>query len=390
MGIHMTLPPKIEQVLLLFALETGRSVPQSAECTRIRVLQTTKHPKTPQSLCSYPCSLGYRKSLKTGNLACCFDCVQCNDGEITSGAAMETCESCPEDQWPSPTRNKCIKRPLHYLSFEEVLGMSLVVIATVFFGTASSVLWVFIKYRNTPLVKANNQNLSYALLVSLMICFLLSFIFIGQPKELTCLMRQTTFVFVFAVAISSVLGKTLTVLVVFNTTKPGSKLRKCVGSRISTGLVILCSLGELIICLTWLIFAPPFVELDTKTIPGTIIVQCNEGSIIAFYVAVSYIGALAVFCFIVAFISRKLPDTFNEAQHITFSMLVFCSVWMSFIPTYLSTKGKYMVAVEIFAILASNGALLCFIFFPKCYIILLRPDRNTKRDIKVKIFKIYG
>ncbi|XP_069805697.1 vomeronasal type-2 receptor 26-like [Dendropsophus ebraccatus] len=332
--------------------------------------------QTPRSMCTDPCSPGYRQSLETGKLKCCFECVQCNDGEITNGTAMESCEICPDDQWSNPARDKCIKRPLHFLSYEEELGMSLAVIAAIFFGITTSVLWVFGKNRNTPLVRANNRNLSYVLLVSLMICFLLSFMFIGCPKELTCLMRQTTFGFVFAVAISSVLGKTTTVLIAFNATKPGSKLRKFVGSRIPNGLVILCSMGQFMICVTWLILAPPFVELDTKTIPGIIIVECNEGSIIAFYVVVSYIGVLAIFSFIIAFISRRLPDTFNEAQFITFSMLVFCSVWICFIPTYVCTKGKYMVAVEIFAILASNGALLFFLFFPKCYIILIKPKKN--------------
>ncbi|KAM4013562.1 vomeronasal type-2 receptor 26-like [Anomaloglossus baeobatrachus] len=302
--------------------------------------------------------------------------------------ASEYCISCPDDQWSNPTRDKCIKRPLHFLSYEEDLGLSLAIIATILIGIGSSVLWVFIKYRNTPLVRANNCNLSYTLLVSLITCFLLSFLFIGHPQEVTCLMRQTTFGVIFAVAISSILGKTTTVLIAFNATKPGSKLRQYAGSRTSTGLVILCSLAEFLICITWLNYSPPFVQLDNKSIPGTTIVQCNEGSIVTFYVAVSYIGILAVFSFIIAFISRKLPDTFNEAQYITFSMLVFCSVWMSFIPTYLSTKGKYMVAVEIFAILASNGALLCFIFFPKCYIILLKPEHNKKGKITVKGFKM--
>ncbi|XP_071972550.1 G-protein coupled receptor family C group 6 member A-like [Engystomops pustulosus] len=343
--------------------------------------------ETPHSMCSNPCSPGYRKSLKMGRLACCFDCILCKEGEITNLSAMESCESCPDDQWSNPTRDKCITRPRHFLSYEENLGLSLAAIATIMFGITSSVLWVFVKYRNTPLVRANNRNLSYVLLVSLIICFLLSFLFIGRPEELTCLMRQTTFGIIFAVAISSILGKTITVLIAFNATKPGSKLRKCVGSRISTGLVILCSLGEFIICLTWVICSPPFVEIDSKTVSGLMIVQCNEGSIIAFYVAVSYIGVLAVFSFIIAFISRNLPNTFNEAQYITFSMLVFCSVWISFIPTYLSTKGKYMVAVEIFAILASNGALLGFIFFPKCYIIILKPELNKIGGIQVKVIR---
>ncbi|KAM4663639.1 vomeronasal type-2 receptor 26-like [Discoglossus pictus] len=357
--------------------------------------------QTPTSVCTETCPSGFRKAPQIGKPACCFDCIPCSEGEITNStvdanasmqiswipahcADMENCVKCPEDQWSNANRDQCIKRSIDFLSYDHLLGTALSCFASIFLLITTGVLWILIKYGSTPIVKVNNQKLSFILLLSLMGSYTCSFLFIGQPMELTCLLRHVTIGFFFTVAISSVLGKTVTVVIAFNATKPGSKLKKWVGSRMSVGLVLVCSLGEIVICITWLICSPPFVDTDTKSTLGTIIVQCNEGSTIAFYLAVSYIAVLALFSFSVAFIVRKLPDSFNESKYITFSMLVFCSVWVTFVPTYLSTKGKYMVGVEVFSILASSSGILICIFAPKCYIILLKPELNKKQSLKLK------
>ncbi|XP_031752125.1 vomeronasal type-2 receptor 26-like [Xenopus tropicalis] len=338
----------------------------------------------PISVCSDSCIPGYRKVSRKVEFSCCYDCVPCEEGHISNTTDMETCIQCPEDQWPNDNRTICIQKITEFLSYEDPLGQSLAAVSVLSSLTVISVLLIFIKYHKTPVVKANNQTLSYSLLLSLTLSFLCCFLFIGRPQKVTCLLRQVTFGINFTVSVSCVLAKTVTVAIAFNATKPGSKIKKWVGTRVSLCLVLLCSLLQVGICLVWLISSPPFPDYDTHTYTGTMILQCNEGSVSAFYTVIGYMGFLSGLSFIVAFLVRKLPASFNEAQLITFSMLVFCSVWVSFIPAYLSTKGKYMVAVEIFAILASSAGLLGCIFIPKCYIILFRPEQNTRRGLTGK------
>ncbi|XP_029440358.1 vomeronasal type-2 receptor 26-like [Rhinatrema bivittatum] len=359
----------------------ARESPGDEISLNITAILWSQNNQTPRSVCSDNCPLGYRKSARLGQPSCCFDCVPCTSGEIANETDTTKCWKCSEDQWPSENRDKCLPKAIEFLSYQEPLGASLATVAVILSFTTILILSIFFLFRDTPIVRANNRGLSYLLLCTLTLCFLCSLTFVGFPMKLTCMIRQPAFGLIFTVSVSCILAKTVTVIIAFKAVNPRNQLRKWVGSKIPNLIVIFCSLIQLVICTIWISSHPSFPENNTRSESGKIIVECNDGMTILFYCMLGYMGFLAIISFIVAFLARTLPDSFNEAKFITFSMLVFVSVWLSFIPAYLSTQGKYMVAVEIFTILSSGAGLLFLIFLPKCYIILLQPEMNTKEHL---------
>ncbi|XP_036599489.1 vomeronasal type-2 receptor 26-like [Trichosurus vulpecula] len=370
-------------------VKVGQFIPKSLLDQNFTISENSiswgiSQPTVPESVCNESCGSGFRKLSCEGKPACCFDCVQCPEEEISNQKDVDHCMKCPDAKYPNKERDNCLPKTVAFLTFKESLGLTLTSIALAFSLLTVLILVMFVKFQDTPIVKANNRTLSYTLLISLTLCFLCPMLFIGHPTSATCLLQQMVFGIVFTVAVSSILAKTITVVLAFKATRPGSKMKRWVQPRVFNFFVFICCMIQVALCGIWLATSPPFPGLDLHSEPGHIIIVCKIGSVIAFYSVLGYMGFLALGSFIVAFLARNLPHTFNEAKFITFSMLIFCSVWLSFIPAYQNPKGKAMMIVEIFCILASSAGLLGCIFLPKCYVILLRPERNTLEYLKQK------
>uniref|UniRef100_A0A3Q1J0N0 G-protein coupled receptors family 3 profile domain-containing protein n=1 Tax=Anabas testudineus TaxID=64144 RepID=A0A3Q1J0N0_ANATE len=305
--------------------------------------------QVPVSVCSEGCAPGTRMANRKGEPVCCFDCIPCAEGEISNKTGSPQCDRCPLEFWSNAEKTACVPRQLDFLSYNETLGITLTTVAVSGVAVTTAVFVVFIYYPS---------------------CFFF---------------QQAAFGISFVLCVSCLKVKTIVVLAAFRSARPGAEaLMKWFGPGQQRGSVCIFTCIQVVICFIWLSLSPPVPQPDLQ-IPGLkVTLKCAMVSVVGFSLVLGYIGLLACTSLLLAFLARKLPDNFNEAKLITFSMLIFCAVWVAFVPAYVSSPGKYAVAVEIFAILASSYGLLFCIFAPKCFIILLRPEKNTKKHLMAR------
>ncbi|XP_068173655.1 vomeronasal type-2 receptor 1-like [Antennarius striatus] len=381
---HLNPNGKIEFVNIGKFDETTATGEKKLHVQEKNIVWNGNQSEVPLSVCSNICPPGTRKAIRPHLPICCHDCVICTAGHISNKTDAIECMQCLPQFWSNAERTACVPKHVEFLSFSDTMGITLMAISLLGSFCTCVVIFIFSYHRTTAIVRANNSDLSFLLLFSLTLCFLCSLTFIGRPSDWSCMLRQTAFAIIFVLCISCILGKTIVVLLAFKPTLPGSIIMKWFGPLQQKAIITLSTLVQAVICMVWLIVAPPSPQELILRGSSNIILLCDKGSPIAFALVLGYIGLLACICLFLAFLARKLPDNFNEAKLITFSMLIFCAVWVAFVPAYISSPGKYSTVTEVFAILSSSYGLLGCIFAPKCYIILLRPEKNTRKRLMSK------
>ena len=88
---------------------------------------------------------------------------------------------------------------------------------------------------------------------------------------------------------------------------------------------------------------------------------------------------LLVLCAIFGFLTRKLPDNFNESWYIFISVTTTLFVWIAFLPTYFVAFFAYHKAALLALALILNAAVttLC-LFAPKIYALYYVDEKRIK------------
>lgn len=67
---------------------------------------------------------------------------------------------------------------------------------------------------------------------------------------------------------------------------------------------------------------------------------------------------------------------YNFARDITIASLIYCVIWVIFIPIYAGLGDKEKTIAQIVFALISNSALTVGYYLPKCHLLVKEPDLN--------------
>ncbi|KAM4040313.1 G-protein coupled receptor family C group 6 member A-like [Anomaloglossus baeobatrachus] len=351
---------------------------------RSEIHWNTKNNEVPFSNCSKSCIPGYFR--KYSYISCCYDCVLCAKDYYSPMADMTECLKCPSWQWSNNGSVQCTNRTIEYFEWKDPYAITLEVFWAIGFLLLLMSGILFAKHFDTPAVKAAGGYYSFLLMISLLISFVSIGFFVGEPNDTFCKVRQPLFGISFTISVSCILIKSIQILLAFESAEKGKVLVKL--KYLPAVIIIALSVIQVLICTIWLVMNGPYRH--DYSVNDAIVLKCDEGSYAAFGIMLGYIGLLALICFLLAYRGRKLPEKYNEARCITFSMLVYMFVWILFIPIYINTtSGMYLSAVQAVAILTSIFGVISCHLLPGCYILVFKIENCTREKYLQSIFSFY-
>uniref|UniRef100_A0A8C2Z1A6 Metabotropic glutamate receptor 5 n=1 Tax=Cyclopterus lumpus TaxID=8103 RepID=A0A8C2Z1A6_CYCLU len=327
-----------------------------------------------KSVCSEPCDKGQIKVIRKGEVSCCWTCTPCKENEIVYDEY--TCQACELGSWPTYDLTGCEAIPVEYLRWGDPEPIAAVVFACLGLMFTFFVTAVFIRFRDTPVVKSSSRELCYIILAGICMGYLCTFSLITKPHVIHCYLQRLGIGLSPAMSYSALVTKTNRIARIL----AGSKKKICTkkprfmsacAQLIIAFLLILLQLG---IIVALFLMEPPEVIHDYPSIRQVNLI-CNTTNM-GVVAPLGYNGLLILSCTFYAFKTRNVPANFNEAKYIAFTMYTTCIIWLAFVPIYFGSN--YKIITMCFSVSLSATVALCCMFVPKVYIILAKPERNVR------------
>ena len=333
--------------------------------------------KIPESICSRPCEVGQKKILSTSE-ACCFHCQDCKKNEILKN---NKCIACDVLSIPRKDRSTCKKMPKFHVPLQHHLSILVLIESTIGFILNTIVLIIFVKYKNSKIIKASSRELSYFILAGLYLCFLSPCVFLLEPTKVRCGLRRFIFGISLTACYTPLMLKTNRIYRIFIAARSLGNMPHLVTQKsqilMCFGLLAL----QLLLCVMWVVGAPPVVTYQIDEEFKMVAYLCKSD------ILTTSVNLVPCFCMLAAstyyaFKSRKFHKNFNEASNIGITMYISCALWAMLLPLILWVKIEYNNPFgQLFVVANFSNAIglvsLFGIFGPKLFR-LMRFKGNEK------------
>ena len=369
--------------IVIGSWEKGRNPQLKLNDTRIKWNTQTSQIMTPKSFCHDDCLQGTFRSLTT---PCCWECIKCPAGTVSTSLNSANCTECPEGQKPNERRSNCLDLPEDEMMWSSRTPVLVILFATVGLAIVIFFSAILYKYRNTPVVKAANRELSFIFMITIALSFFVSILTLAKPTNFTCKLGMCLRSTVPVTLIVILILKTMKILSAFRINVIAERLKKFIlAAKKQTWLVLTLISPQVLFVLLWITLDPPRQERTIQPVERTIALSCSlyqspVGR--TFQMAIIfYLSFLAIVCTFYAFKARTLPENFNEARYIAFSMYVLLLSCVGYFPVHIGLKGSTSTNLTCAITLLSSYGLLACMFGPKIYVILRQPEQNTPEAV---------
>ncbi|XP_028256667.1 metabotropic glutamate receptor 8 [Parambassis ranga] len=352
----------------------------------------TGDPSLPASVCSIPCRAGERKKVVKG-VPCCWHCERCEG--YHHQASEFTCELCPYEMRPDSNRTGCVPIPIIKLEWHSPWAVVPVFISMLGIIATSFVIVTFVRYNDTPIVRASGREMSYVLLTGIFLCYAITFLMIATPDVGVCSLRRIFLGLGMCFSYAALLTKTNRIHRIFEQGKKSVTAPRFISP--ASQLVITFSLisVQLLGVFVWFAVDPPHTVVDygeqrtQDPLSARGVLKCDISDL-SLICSLGYSILLMVTCTVYAIKTRGVPETFNEAKPIGFTMYTTCIIWLAFIPIFFGTSQSaermYIQTTTLTISLSLSASVsLGMLYMPKVYIILFHPEQNVpkrKRSFK--------
>ncbi len=292
---------------------------------------------TPRSFCSESCPSGEIRT-NIDSQQCCWTCRSCDIFHITINET--TCSSCSEKEIPNSDFTKCIPIEKEYLSAHNIIAWPALILSSIGLLMTIYTIVIFIRFSQTPVIKASSRELSYFLLSGICCCHLCSWPLILKPHAITCFFIRIGVSLSLTICLAALLTKTNRLARIFNNTQRLTQ-PSCLSPRSQLGICFGIVSVQLIGVLLWIIISPPKTKLkpELKHNYKRLILVCQTDNE---YIACSliYNMILGISCTLYAIKTRHIPENFNEAKHIGFAMYSVCIIWLAFAAIFFGLRSS--------------------------------------------------